>query len=212
MGGIGSGRHASRAGKRKAEESMPLDIRRLARAGVLKIGSDTVWQWSTGGRVHDTIRIRSAPGAVILSNTDVPRDQAPVPVEQHIQLAATPCTFGGQRPWFTCPACWRRVAVIYGAGRRFACRRCKNLTYESQAQRDGYSALNQAERIRKRLGWPAGIANPPGTKPRGMHWRTYWRLRAAHDQWVLLALDDAARRLGNMQQALVAAGRALDRR
>ncbi|HNO36148.1 MAG TPA: hypothetical protein PKK30_17625, partial [Nitrospira sp.] len=34
---------------------------------------------------------------------------------------------------------------------------------------------------RRRLGWPAGIANPDGGKPRGMHWRTFERLTAAHD-------------------------------
>ena len=36
--------------------------------------------------------------------------------------------------------------------------------------------MRRADTIRRRLGWCAGIANPPGDKPKGMHWRTYNRL------------------------------------
>ena len=42
-----------------------------------------------------------------------------------VWLDWTPCHFGGERPWFRCPAmgCGRRVAILYG-GRIFACRHC----------------------------------------------------------------------------------------
>lgn len=36
--------------------------------------------------------------------------------------------------------------------------------------------MRRADRIRRRLGWDAGIANPSGGKPKGMHWRTFARL------------------------------------
>ncbi|MDD2760945.1 MAG: hypothetical protein PHH11_11710 [Methylomonas sp.] len=33
-----------------------------------------------------------------------------------------------------------------------------------------------ANKIRQKLGWQPGIANPPEGKPKGMHWRTYHEL------------------------------------
>ena len=35
---------------------------------------------------------------------------------------------------------------------------------------------------RQRLGWAGGILNGNGSKPKGMHWRTYWRLYTQHNQ------------------------------
>jgi hypothetical protein len=46
------------------------------------------------------------------------------------------CNFGGQRPWFLCGDCGRRVAVIYAKGKDFACRHCKSLTYRSCQESD----------------------------------------------------------------------------
>src|SRR5262245_25170010 len=61
-------------------------------------------------------------------------------VEQRVALTWTACHLGGRRPWFSCPAytagrcCGRRVAVLYLAGKLFACRRCHGLAYESQQE------------------------------------------------------------------------------
>lgn len=55
-----------------------------------------------------------------------------------ILLTTTPCYFGGERYWFTCPwytsgkYCGRRVGVLYFGGKYFACRHCCNLTYNSR--------------------------------------------------------------------------------
>lgn len=57
-----------------------------------------------------------------------------------IQLATTPCYFGGKRYWFICPwyvsgvYCGKRVGVLYKGGDYFACRHCYNLTYNSKNQ------------------------------------------------------------------------------
>ena len=50
--------------------------------------------------------------------------------------------------------------------------------------------------IRKRLGWEAGILNGNGDKPKGMHWRTFDSLQAAHDAHVNQALAGIAARFG----------------
>ncbi|CZG10327.1 TPA: hypothetical protein JBE46_02375 [Legionella pneumophila subsp. pneumophila] len=68
----------------------------------------------------------------------------------------TPCRFGGERPWFICPAkgCQRRVAILY-SGSIYACRHCHQLAYTSQREADYDRALRQAEKIRGeiRLGY-----------------------------------------------------------
>ena len=58
MSGIGSGRRPSYAGKDTTEDSLPLDIRRLARAGVLSPGRSVGWQWTVSDRVRGSIQIR----------------------------------------------------------------------------------------------------------------------------------------------------------
>ncbi|HNC53469.1 MAG TPA: hypothetical protein PLO14_14745, partial [Accumulibacter sp.] len=56
----------------------------------------------------------------------------------------------------------------------------------------------RAEKIRRRLGWPAGIANPSGGKPKGMHWRTFERLTAVHDACAEASLAGVVKWLESM--------------
>jgi hypothetical protein len=74
------------------------------------------------------------------------------------------------------------VATLYG-GRVFACRKCHRLAYPSQREDASDRAGRRADKIRDRLGWDAGILNGPGSKPKGMHWRTFERLVQEHDRW-----------------------------
>ena len=53
-------------------------------------------------------------------------------VEQRVQTQTSPCHLGGERRWFTCPRCSKRVAVIYTPGRYFACRQCCGLGYATE--------------------------------------------------------------------------------
>jgi hypothetical protein len=105
-------------------------------------------------------------------------------IEQRVPITWTACHFGGRRPWFTCAVCsggqycGRRVAVLYGAGELFACRRCYDLAYTSQQESPWYRSISRARKIRMKLGGGESLAEPFPEKPRGMHWRTYHRLRA----------------------------------
>jgi hypothetical protein len=100
--------------------------------------------------------------------------------EQRVPITWTNCHFGGRRPWFTCCArvndryCGRRVAVLYAAGELFACGSCYNLAYESQQGGSTLRSLSRSLKIRVRLG---GSPGPFPEEPRGMHRRTYLRLR-----------------------------------
>ena len=77
--------------------------------------------------------------------------------------------------------------MLYG-GKVYACRHCHKLAYQTQREQPHDRAGSRADRIRKRLGWGAGILNMPGGKPKGKHWRTFDSLQATHDAHVNQAL------------------------
>jgi len=115
--------------------------------------------------------------------------------EYPVYLDWTGQHFGGQRVWFRCPAqgCARRVAILYG-GVIFACRHCHQLAYDCQRETADDRATRRADTILRRLGWEPGILNGEGWKPKGMHWRTFERLRAEHNVYANAALIGMARR------------------
>jgi hypothetical protein len=118
------------------------------------------------------------------------------PVVVHIPVERTPCHFGGSRPGFRCPQCDTRVSVLYDAGKWFWCRHCTGLPYASQQQGDFDRALAQLDRLRERLGRRLSPFERlgPWHKPKGMHWRTFWKL-ATRDACYQGAFLDALRRL-----------------
>lgn len=196
MGGRGSGRRPTFSGKDTTEASMPLDIRRLRRAGVLVPGTACGWAWTCNDSEFASIGIRAEASQVTLTYSYQPAGRQPEVVRQVIAIETTQCTLGGRRHWFLCPLCGGRVAVVYGAGRLFGCRRCKGLAYASQSEPADDRAARRADQVRKRLGWPVGFLNGDGAKPKGMHWRTFWRLKARHDALVMVSVEGMARRLG----------------
>lgn len=115
-----------------------------------------------------------------------------------LALGWSQCTFGGSRPWWRCPCCMRRVAVLYVGRDALACRHCHRLAYRGDREADDDRALRRAAAIRRRLGWRPGIAHGHGGKPKGMHWSTYWRLVARHDASVNQALAGTVARLRKM--------------
>ena len=119
-----------------------------------------------------------------------------------MQTQTSPCHLGGERHWFTCPKCGKRVAVLYAPGRYFACHICYGLAYATQKEGVCDRASSRANKLRERLGWPAGILNEADGKPKGMHWKTYWRLKGHHDALVQVSFQDMERKLGNLDRIL----------
>ena len=109
------------------------------------------------------------------------------PLEQRVPITWTACYFGGHRPWFVCSVysggryCGRRVALLYGAGELFACRRCYGLAYASQREASYFRDVDKAQKIRIELGGSPNMSEAFPDKPKGMHWQTYERFRRAHD-------------------------------
>ena len=103
------------------------------------------------------------------------------PVEHNVYLTTTVCHYGGVRYWFKCHYCHRRIGVIYFSGVQCACRHCFRLAYKSERETYHDQQFRKANAVRHRLGWQPGIAHPDGPKPKGMHWKTFYHLKAKHD-------------------------------
>lgn len=202
MGGMGSGRRYQ-GGKNTTGDMRALDIRRLQRDGLLTPGRAFGWNWLRNGETVASINIRTEVDRVILNYHNRSNGGEWQTKEYPVCLEWTPCSLGGRRAWFLCPAqgCGRRVAILYG-GSIFACRRCQKLNYQCQRETDDDRACRRADTIRRRLGWEPGILNGSGWKPKGMHWRTFERLRAEHDAFVTAALAGMGERLGLVERRL----------
>ena len=96
----------------------------------------------------------------------------------NVPTCFTPCTFGSERPWFSCPevGCGQRVAILYFHPLGLLCRKCANLSYASQYEDKQFRQLRRANKLRLQLGGQRGLTSPIPRKPRYMHWLTYQKL------------------------------------
>lgn len=188
MGGYGSGRQS---GKRTTDDMLALDIRKLHRGKLLIPGQCFNRRWSLKGKYIASINVAVQADHVVLSYCVRNERYEWETKEYPIPLAWTPCHLGGQRVWFLCPCCGRRVAILYG-GKSFTCRHCHQLAYASQRENRFYRALRRARKIQDRLGWngPCGWE-----KPKGMHRRTFERLEQEHGQYDRRCIQAMAERL-----------------
>ena len=131
MGGIGSGRHWG-GRRRTVEECLTLDISKLVKGDLLGKPFAEV-RWFRGGEQVDSISYTLKENVLTLYG----------PVTQGITLVTTRLYSGGERYWFLCPNCRRRVGKLYLPTERswFFCRRCWDLTYESCQESHKFDSL-----------------------------------------------------------------------
>jgi len=181
---MGSYRHRS-GGKDTTDCYRQLDVRRMQRGGFLRAGSWSTWRWSRNGEVFASIQVRAEfnNSVTLMYSHRSYGDEEWTREEYPVSLEWTPCFFGGRRAWFLCPrpGCGRRVATLWG-GTKFYCRQCWNLAYQSQNETAWDRALTKAQAIRVKLGGHPGCAYDFPEKPKGMHWRTYYRLKDQSEQ------------------------------
>lgn len=203
MGGYGSGRTQ---GANSTEDFRSIDIRRWQREGHLEAGRTLDWQWLNNGVKVAAIMVKIEAGSLRLIYSYQLYGNEWESLDYPVRLQTTPCNYGGVRYWFSCPAsnCGRRVAVLYLGGKIFACRHCYQLAYQSQRETVGNRANRKANKIKQKLSWQQGIAYAPGGKPKGMHWKTYWRLYSKHDRYVHLAYEGMMAQLGIVEKRLMA--------
>lgn len=192
MGGFGSGR---KFGTDCTDDYRSIDVRRWQRDGYLVPGQYLNWQWSANGEKVAAISVKVETGQLRLIYSYRRNGDDWKSLDYPVRLQITSCNYGGARYWFICPAvgCGRRMAVLYLGGKIFACRYCYQLAYRCQRETADDRASRRANKIRDKLDWQPGVLNPNGWKPKGMHWKTFWRLKAEHDIYVnrsLMAIAD----------------------
>lgn len=160
--------------KSTVENYRALDVRSLARDGVLQAGYVCQWFWSRDGEKVASIGIKSETHSIrlIYNANGEPQDY-------RVRLDWTACHYGGSRAWLICPAvgCGRRVAKLYG-GAIFACRHCHQLNYASQQWSRADRANNSSWRLRRKMGWDLGWMDCPAEclpRPKGQHQKTHAR-------------------------------------
>ena len=120
------------------------------------------------------------------------------PQDYRISLETTHPNYGGRRWWFLCPAGGHRVAKLHlpPGGSLFASRRAFGLAYRSQCERSHDRELTRRQDIRIKLGGDPSLAAPFPDKPKGMWWRTYWRLREQAEEAEYCSLLGLAEHFG----------------
>jgi hypothetical protein len=192
-------------GRARCEWYKSIDIREWKREGLLSApGKLFSIEWTYDGKPSDSISVlvgeRDADLGIIGAVTLGYRVGQGQPIERPVYIAWTRPQFGGRRPWFFCPKCISRVAILYFRREDWACRRCCDLAYRSELELKGHRGLMRARKIQARLGGDrSGFEFPD--KPRGMHWRTYERWRKKHEaavakSWSRFWGSRIARRLG----------------
>jgi hypothetical protein len=154
----------------KCEDFRQIDIRRLARDGYLSKFHALRWGWEPGSWID----LQTDPDEVRLTyryrrNGGDWRD-----VDQRVAVVRTNCGYGSRgRPWFECPTCRRRCAILYLITVPY-CRRCGDLRYASQSDGETNRSWGRTHKIEAKLAPGGGGWNY--LKPRYMHWKTFHRL------------------------------------
>jgi len=198
MGGSGSGSWYRWDSKTTTESQHRIDIRWLKKQGYLRPGNARLLSWSSRGEQTGSIRYRMEENRMILNYRHRPHGGEWEDVEQDISFDRTQCNYGGYRTWFLCPRCWKRVALLYGAGKYFRCRHCCNLTYASQQESQPDRLMRKARKIRERLGASENLSESILFKPKNMHQKTFDRLRREAEHANNLSWITMGQRLGSL--------------
>lgn len=198
MGGFGSGRKYHPYARQTIDDSCAIDIHFLKRKGTLIPGNNGSISWSS----------RHSSAAISFRVTD--RDAITLiyasggqDFHYDVPILYSECNYGGQRPWLQCIRCSGRVGKLILKHGLFMCRQCGNMAYQSQ--NDGSTARrfsSKAGRLRSRLGSNTRMVDPIPGKPKGMHWRTYYRLREKIETYELIMLGDMSSSLTALTKQL----------
>jgi hypothetical protein len=198
MGGYGSGRTAYRSAG-TCDDYKRLDIRALHRSGRLTGGVPFSWQWWWHEEPCGDIQVWPGDNKVTLKYRTQRGGDPWKSVQETIWLDWTTPHLGGRRPWFLCPGCGQRVAILYAGHPYFRCRGCLRLVHTVCHETLSDQLLRKAWKLRRRAAGDYDTGGGIGDgirKPKGMHRRTFERLYAQADVAAGLSWAEARRRFG----------------
>lgn len=156
MGGTGSGRFRSLPVRLTVEDTVRLPISLLKRVGLLNvsaprasvvIGTDDP-EGEEPREVHLSTDLSAGGDLSVRLEYFVPTTTGPHRITEVVGLFTSGMWRGGNRWWFRCPSCERRVGVIFlpPGQQYFVCRTCHDLDY----------ACRQGPRRRRKAGLRLG--------------------------------------------------------
>nr|WP_298718763.1 hypothetical protein [uncultured Steroidobacter sp.] len=83
-----------------------------------------------------------------------------------IAIERTACNYGGSRPWFLCPGCRTRRAVLYHSVDGFECRHCMRLVHTSVTE-------DKFDRLRRKRGKLLERLREFDVSPKWKRWTTF---------------------------------------
>jgi len=189
MGGLGSGRRFSHRGY--VDANLAIDIRIWKRKGILLSGSIFTWRWLVNDEEQAQIRVLVEDGHVVLSYRTRINFGEWHTVELTVTLTYSPCNYGGERIWFSCPVCCRRAAKLFCHGKYFICRKCTGQLYESQSEWGLHRLYRKGRRLSLKLGVNSYRAVSYPVKPKGMHLKTYKYIsNEAEDNFMSIVIEE----------------------
>lgn len=173
MGRGGARYGAGRPGNRlAAEQTKRIDIRKLHESDLLHIGKSFVWGWSREGESTGNIGLAVGAESIRLNYWISDPEGKMRDASQTIPTKFTLCKFGGIRRWFICPTCSAGACVLYLRWRRFACRGCQRISYQSQSGSASDRICNRYHRL---------DAVVMAGKPKWQRWATFDRQLARYN-------------------------------
>lgn len=163
----GAGRPAH---KIKSETTNRIDVRLFDRKGYLNGNQSFIWQWSRGDEPAGSITIETQTRSNITLRYSTTINDKSKSIVQPVALTYTPCHFGNNRPWFLCPGCSKRIALLYFRWGLFRCRTCQKASYSSQSE----DSIDRLWRRQSKL--ESKLKQKCWERPKGMHLRTYKKL------------------------------------
>jgi hypothetical protein len=206
MGGSGSGNWYRGSKKDTTDDYCNLYINYLVKHGYLKEGiynggGSLTWSVTRMGEKHTrssiSFKVNTLEGEGSYFQPIYTNSKTKEKFDYKIPITSTNPNYGGKRWWFICPlkGCSRRVGKLYLTGTYFGCRKCLNLSYESQNEAPHYRMLHKAQAIHQKLGG-SGCTYDWIKKPKYMHQKTYKRLINEMEHYDQLSIKSMADKLG----------------
>lgn len=152
--------------RKKTTDCRRIDVRHFQQVGALRSHYVGPWFWCDAETLEIDFKVNMwSWGDQVWLQYQWQGKQ----IEETIQLERTDCFFGGSRPWFLCPGCEHRAAILYLHRGKFRCRKCHDLRYVCQSE-DAIDRTWRAQaKVEARLG-------SRGRRPKGMHETTHERM------------------------------------
>ena len=138
------------------------------------------WHSSRTKKETGSVYIWADAGGITVDYTWSANNEPSRPMQERIEWAWLRVGYG-TRAYFSCPVCGRRCGRIMFRAGRWVCKKCAGACSDTENDRPHYRLMGRYQKIRReRLGWEPG--EDYGFKPKGMHQKTFDRLRQQADE------------------------------